>query len=100
MYRQVLEIDADDTLANYGLGTIHLERAEYDQAIDCLEKVLAQDAKYSVAYLALGKAYLALRKQDSARDIFERGIKVAASKGDLMPANQMQSLLSQIRSSN
>ncbi len=96
MYRQVLEIDADDTLANYGLGTIYLEREEFDKAIECLEKVIAQDAKYSVAYLALGKAYIALKNKGLARDIWDRGIKVAASKGDLMPANQMQSLLSKI----
>ena len=96
MYRQVLEIDAEDTLANYGLGTIHLDREEFDLAVQCLEKVIEQDPKYSVAYLALGKAYLGLSLKDQARDIWDRGIKVAASKGDLMPANQMQSLLSKL----
>ncbi len=96
MFRQVLEIDADDTLANYGLGTIFLDKEEYAEAITCLEKVIEQDAKYSVAYLALGKAYMALSQKDQARDIWDRGIKVAASKGDLMPANQMQSLISKI----
>lgn len=96
MYRQVLEIDAEDTLANYGLGTIYLERGEYEASVSCLEKVISQDAKYSVAFLALGKAYLALSRKDQAKDIWDRGMKVAASKGDLMPANQMQSLLSKI----
>lgn len=94
MYRQVLEIDSDDTLANYGLGTIYLDRHEIPEAIACLEKVVIQDERYSVAYLALGKAFAEAGDKVKARDVWERGIKIAAAKGDLMPANQMQSLLS------
>src|SRR5690606_5012874 len=41
MFSQVLEIDAEDTLANYGLGSISVERKQWDRAIAHLEKVLA-----------------------------------------------------------
>lgn len=90
MFRQVLEIDPEDTLANYGLGSIAVEKGEWQTARDHLEKVLAADSKYSVAYLALGKALKGLGLIDEAKNIWKEGIKVSAAKGDLMPANQMQ----------
>lgn len=90
MFNQVLEIDPDDTLANYGLGSISVEKGEWAAAKVHLERVLEQDPKYSVAYLALGKALKGLGQMEKAKKIWEEGIKVSASKGDLMPANQMQ----------
>lgn len=96
MFRQVLEIDEEDTLANYGLGSIALEKGDWETARRHLEKVLAADPKYSVAYLALGKAYHSLGQKDLARQTWSEGVKVAAQKGDLMPANQMQSELDRL----
>lgn len=90
MFRQVLEIDPEDTLANYGLGSIAVEKSEWQIARDHLEKVLAADPKYSVAYLALGKALKGLGLVEEAKNVWREGIKVSAAKGDLMPANQMQ----------
>lgn len=90
MFRQVLEIDPEDTLANYGLGSIAVEKSDWQTAREHLEKVLAADPKYSVAYLALGKALKGLGMIEEAKNIWREGIKVSAAKGDLMPANQMQ----------
>lgn len=90
MFKQVLEIDPEDTLANYGLGSIAVEKGDWQVARTHLEKVLEQDPKYSVAYLALGKALKGLGLKDEAKAIWQEGIKVSAAKGDLMPANQMQ----------
>lgn len=96
MFKQVLEIDEEDSLANFGLGTIAVERQNWTDAAHFLEKVLASDPKYSVAYLALGRAYLGLGLKEKAKDIWKKGIEVAAAKGDLMPANQMQSEVERI----
>lgn len=96
MFRQVLEIDADDTLANYGLGNIYVEKGQWLDSISYLERVLKNDEQYSVAYLALGKAYKGLNRTEDAKKIFEKGVLIAAKKGDLMPANQMQAELSNL----
>jgi tetratricopeptide (TPR) repeat protein len=90
MFHQVLGIDPEDTLANYGLGSIAVEKGEWKKAREHLERVLKEDPKYSVAYLTLGKALKGLGLKEDARNTWKEGIKVAASKGDLMPANQMQ----------
>lgn len=90
MFLQVLEIDPEDTLANYGLGSIAVERRDWAKAQEHLERVLKHDPKYSVAYLALGRALKGLGLMEEAKSIWREGIKVSAAKGDLMPANQMQ----------
>lgn len=96
MFKQVLEIDDEDTLANYGLGSIAVERQDWLPAINHLEKVIKADANYSVAYLSLGKAYKGAGLRDKAMTIWKEGINIAAKKGDLMPANQMQFELQQL----
>lgn len=96
MFKQVLEIDEEDTLANYGLGSIAVEKQNWLIAIDHLEKVIKADANYSVAYLALGKAYKGAGQKEKAATIWKEGINIAAKKGDLMPANSMQFELQQL----
>ena len=96
MFYQVLEIDPDDTVALYGLADIFYSRGKYEEAVANLEKVIAFDEKYSVAYLLLGKGYIELKNKERAQIIFEKGIQVATKRGDMMPANEMQSLLNNL----
>ncbi|MCB9060619.1 MAG: hypothetical protein H6622_03750 [Halobacteriovoraceae bacterium] len=93
MFEQVLDIDPDDQLANYGLADIAFTNNEFGQAKNYLEKVLEVDENYSVAYLKLGETLIALNESSHAKKIFKKGIEVAVKKGDMMPANKMQSLL-------
>jgi Tfp pilus assembly protein PilF len=96
MFLQVIEIDADDALANFGLATLSLERNQFLKAREYLERVLHTDPGYAVAYLALGKALRALGETSEARRIWQEGVKIAAKKGEMMPANEMQSLLTSL----
>jgi len=96
MFRQVLEIDPEDTLANYGLGEIELEKKKYPESIAHLEKAIEHKKNYSVAWLALGKAFMASGDKDRALETFKKGIQVAGKNGDLMPANEMQRLLGEL----
>jgi folate-binding protein YgfZ len=96
MFQQVLEIDPDDTLANFGLGSFYFEEQKLDLAQNHLEKVLSFDSKYSNAYLFLGKTLMALNEKNKAKEILETGVKVAAARGDLMPANEMNQILRSI----
>ncbi len=96
MFLQVLEIDEEDTIALYGMADIFYQRKDYLQAIKNLEKVIAVDPKYSTAYLMLGKSYEAVAEIVKARSIYQAGIVVASKRGDMMPANEMQSRLNQL----
>jgi Tfp pilus assembly protein PilF len=59
--------------------------------------VIAVDPKYSVAYLVLGKTFEALGEWIEAQNIYKAGIPIAIAKGEMMPANEMQSRLSKIK---
>lgn len=97
MFLEVLTIDPEDALANYGLADISFLDEEYSSAEKYLEKVLNVDDKYSVAYLLLGKTYRELGQKENAISTLEKGIEIASKKGDLMPANEMQSILGTLK---
>lgn len=96
MFKQVLEIDADDSLANYGMGEIELERKNFHDSIQYLEKSIKFDKKYSVAYLTLSKALIASEQIEKAIEVLNTGISVATKNGDLMPANEMQAMINKL----
>lgn len=93
MFRQVLEIDPEDTLANYGLGEIEFEKGNFEQSITHLKAAIEGKKNYSVAWLALGKSYMKTNQAELAKETFKRGIEIAGKNGDSMPANEMQRLL-------
>ncbi len=96
MYKQVLEIDPDDFIAIFGLGELAFIQENFEMAKSYLSKAIDQNKKHSQSYLLLGKSLVSMNKNDEAKLIFEKGIKIAASQGDMMPANEMQSLLNNL----
>lgn len=96
MFKQVLELDEQDTIANFGMAEIFFKKEKYEEAIPFLEKVLNFDSKYSKAYLLLGNTLVALGNISKAKEIYTKGITIASQKGDMMPANEMQSKLTKL----
>lgn len=96
MFLQVIEMDSDDTIALYGLGDIAFFRNQYKEAAEKISKVISIDEKYSTAYLLLGKSLEALGESLKAKEVYQKGIEVASKRGDMMPANEMQSRLNQL----
>lgn len=97
MFHQVLEIDESDDVANFGLGKIYLDRKEYAKAAEKFNLVIDFNKKHSVSYLELGRAHFLSKDFKQAKEILKKGVEIAASQGDLMPANEMQALLNQIK---
>jgi tetratricopeptide (TPR) repeat protein len=93
MFRQVLDLDADDPLGNFGLGELLVEEGRFGEAVVHLERALTADPRYSAAMLALGRALEGSNDLESARDTYRQGIDIAAAKGDLATANKMQARL-------
>ncbi len=93
LFRQVLDLDPDDALANFGLGELAVEEARFDDAIEHLKRALSNDPRYSAALLVLGRAHEGAGDIETARQIYRDGIEVSSAKGDLMTANKMQERL-------
>lgn len=93
MFKQVLEIDPEDALANLGMGEIEFNNLNFFSSEKFLNQSITTDPQYSVAYLALSKTLLASDQKDKLKEVLLEGIKVATKSGDLMPANEMQKIL-------
>lgn len=96
MFLQVIEIDPEDTIALYGMADIAFYREDFKGAVKLLEKVVSVDEKYSAAYLLLGKSLEASANLERAMQVYKKGIDIASKRGDMMPANEMQSRLNQL----
>ena len=96
MFKQVLEIDPVDQVANFGLGSVYHDLKRYQEALPPLQTVVKEYKDYSAAYVLLGKTMEKLSRQDEAIQIYRKGIAVASKKGDLMPLKEMQQKLNQL----
>jgi len=100
MFKKVLEIDAVDQIANFGLGSIYYESNQADQALPHLETVVKEYKDYSAAYLLLGKVLEKISRPQRAEEVYRQGIAAASKKGDLMPLREMQTRLNQLLQSS
>jgi len=90
MFEEVLEIDAEDPLALFGLGNALLTLEDYAGAERAFAKASETQKDNSPAYLAHGKALEKLGREADAAAVYKKGIEVASKKGDLMPLKDME----------
>ena len=100
MFEQVLEIDPDDLVANFGIGKALLDSGKPEEAIKYLQKCLDVKKDYTVAYLQLGLALTKANNCAEAIKIYEAGIECAISNGDLMPKSEMERHLEVLKKSS
>jgi tetratricopeptide (TPR) repeat protein len=95
MYNEVLEQDADNPDAYYGLGRIRANRRDYSGAAEAYRKALAGFPDYGAAHYALALTYRALGDSDKAEEqlrLFEK------NKTSVPPADDP--LLADVRALN
>ncbi|HEY9774896.1 MAG TPA: tetratricopeptide repeat protein [Planktothrix sp.] len=97
MFQQVIAIDAEDLLANYGVGSCFVALGEFSQAIPFLRKAIEVKPTHTVAYISLGEAYEGLGDVSQAVASYEKGIDVASARGDMTPLKEMQSRLAALK---
>jgi folate-binding protein YgfZ len=90
MFAQVLEIDAEDPVALFGLGNALSVLDEWDDAARLYAAAAQAQKDNSAVYLAWGKALEQLGRQREAEPIYRAGMEVASRKGDLMPLKEME----------
>ena len=86
----------DGALLRYSLGAALLEAGDIAEAIAQLRASLGFDGNYSAAWKLLGKACLQSGDTKAAADAWQRGVAVAASRGDVQAAKEMGVFLKRI----
>ena len=93
----MLDKGQDSLILRFGLGQALLKQGDTIAAIEHFQKALEFDAEYSAAQKLLGKAYMQSDQVPLAIETYERGIKIAETKGDIQAAKEMKVFLKRIK---
>ncbi len=93
----LLEDEPDDALLLLTLGKEYLDAGDTAAALPHLERAVAVDPRYTVAYRYLGTAFEAAGRAADADATWERGIAVAEETGDLQAGKEMRVFLERRR---
>ena len=89
MFRKLLQRDETNPMVLYSLGNELFKEGRYAEARDYLRRAVEHKPDYSVAYRMLGRAHFELCEDAEARDVFERGRRVAEANGDLQTVKEI-----------
>jgi folate-binding protein YgfZ len=90
MFEEVVQIDAEDPIALFGLGNALSTLSEWTTAEQVLAKAVSVQKDNSAVYVAHGKALEMLNREAEALEVYRAGMAVASRKGDLMPLKEME----------
>lgn len=89
-FEAMLESGPDSAMLRLALANALVGGGRVEDAIGHLEQALELDASYSAAWKLLAKSLLAIDEPERVLEVCARGIQVAANKGDLQAAREME----------
>ena len=95
-FEKMAAADPSNEMAHFSLGNAYLQSGRFADAALSLEKCIAINPDMSKAFQLAGEALIKAGWEDKAVVTLERGITVAAAKGDRMPQQAMVKLLESI----
>jgi Tfp pilus assembly protein PilF len=94
--KNMIEKEPGDSFTKYALGLEYMSVNDIESAKDTLEELRNTDPNYIALYYQLGKVYELLGDENSARKIYEKGIYVSASKGDLHTKSELEQAINEL----
>ncbi len=95
-FRKMADADPTNELGHFSLGRALIEAGDASAAIGSLKRVIELNPNISKAYQLLASALLKADHKDQAIAQLTEGVKIADSRGDLMPRNEMVEQLKQL----
>lgn len=96
-FKKVIELDPQDVLGYFSLGTVYLECQFYEKARKAFEEAVRVDPRHSPSYVGLGQALETLGKTEEAAQVYRVGIRAADERGDIVPLRKMETRLKALR---
>ena len=91
-----LEKNPNDPFLHYALATEYKGLGKLDLAKEKLEFLLENMPEYVATYYHLGKMVQEEGDTQAAEKLFEKGIKLARTKGDQLQLRELQQALNQL----
>lgn len=98
-YKKVIELDPKDVLGYFSLGTAYMDGRRLVESREAFERAISVDPNHSPSYFNLGIVYESLNEKNKAIHIYEKGLKIADSRGDMIPLRKMEARLEMLRKS-
>ena len=95
-FQKVIELDPNDVLGYFSLGSAYLEGKRFGPAREAFEKAVTVGPDHSPSYLGLGQAYEALGRKEDAISIYKKGVPVADKHGDIIPMKKMETRMTKL----
>lgn len=92
-FRKMAEADPNNEIGHFSLGREYFSAGSYDQAIQSLRRVIELNPNISKAYQLIGSALLKQEQRDEAVKVWTDGVKIADTRGEVLPRNEMVQLL-------
>ena len=92
-FRKMATDDPNNALGHFSLGRELLNAGMAAEAVPSFERVIQIDPNLSRAFQLLATALMRLDRRDDAVARLTEGVKVAASRGDVLPKNEMIRML-------
>jgi uncharacterized protein HemY len=93
---KMLQQGTDNAMLRYTLGSLCIKEADFEAAASHLEQALEFDAHHSASWKLYGTALTKLKRLEEAMVVYERGITVAESKGEVQAAKEMRIFLKRL----
>lgn len=98
-FRQMAEADPENELGHFSLGRAYLDAGLAKEAIASLKRALSINPNLGRAYHLLGEAQLRLGERMDAIETLRTGVKIAASRGEVLARTEMVKLLKDLGAS-
>ncbi len=95
-WENMTQADPENAMGWFSLGNAYKDADRLDDASAALRTCLERDETYSRAYQLLGQVLIQSGKEDEAAEVLDKGYRIAAERGDVMPQKAMGSLLEKI----
>ncbi len=95
-FKNMAEADPDNELGHFSLGKAYIDAERYGEAVEPLQRVLQLNPTFSKAYQFLAQAQVSLNQRSEAVATLKRGYEVASERGDVMPKNEMATMLTEL----
>jgi tetratricopeptide (TPR) repeat protein len=98
-FRKMANDDPNNELGHFSLARALQEAGDFGESAKSFRRVLALNPNLSKAYQLLAQAQLKLDRRDEAIETLQQGFRVAHSRGDMMPKNEMSRMLQDLGAS-
>ena len=94
--KAMIEARPEEAFPRYGLAMEHKGAGELEEALPLFQELLELHPGYLPAYYHFGTTLRALEDHERAREVYQKGIRVAEEKGETHAREELQEALEEL----